>query len=56
MSLDNDINQNFQDAIDVIQQHSSSYYDSGTGKYQKILDHDNIYFILIHLSKQDVML
>uniref|UniRef100_A0A8C9ZMD8 Spi-C transcription factor (Spi-1/PU.1 related) n=1 Tax=Sander lucioperca TaxID=283035 RepID=A0A8C9ZMD8_SANLU len=30
-SFDNDINQHFQDAIDVIQQHSSnSYYDSGT--------------------------
>ena len=30
MSLDNDINQHFQDAIDVIQQHSNnSYYDSG---------------------------
>lgn len=29
-SLDNDINQHFQDAIDVIQQHSNnSYYDSG---------------------------
>lgn len=30
-SLDGDINQHFEDAIDVIQHHSSnSYYDSGT--------------------------
>ncbi|XP_054480356.1 transcription factor Spi-C [Anoplopoma fimbria] len=34
-SLDNDINQHFQDAIDVIQQHSSnSYYDSEYTYYE----------------------
>nr|XP_057934370.1 transcription factor Spi-C-like [Doryrhamphus excisus] len=34
---DNDINQHFQDAIDVIQQHSStSYYDSDYGYYETL--------------------
>ncbi|XP_068443069.1 transcription factor Spi-C [Clinocottus analis] len=37
MSLDNDINQHFQDAIDVIQQHSSnSYYDSDCTYYETL--------------------
>ncbi|XP_034382280.1 transcription factor Spi-C isoform X2 [Cyclopterus lumpus] len=37
MSLDNDINQHFQDAIDVIQQHSSnSYYDSEYTYYETL--------------------
>ncbi|XP_040007363.1 transcription factor Spi-C [Xiphias gladius] len=37
MSLDNDINQHFQDAIDVIQQHSSnSYYDAECMHYETL--------------------
>ncbi|XP_068163428.1 transcription factor Spi-C isoform X1 [Antennarius striatus] len=36
-SLDNDINQHFQDAIDVIQQHSSySYYDPDCTYYESL--------------------
>ncbi|XP_040885914.1 transcription factor Spi-C [Toxotes jaculatrix] len=36
-SLDNDINQHFQDAIDVIQQHSNnSYYDSEYTHYETL--------------------
>ncbi|XP_028256483.1 transcription factor Spi-C isoform X2 [Parambassis ranga] len=36
-SLDNDINQHFQDAIDVIQQHSNnSYYDSDYSYYETL--------------------
>ncbi|XP_062239025.1 transcription factor Spi-C isoform X1 [Platichthys flesus] len=37
MSLDSDINQHFQDAIDVIQQHSNnSYYDSEYPHYETL--------------------
>uniref|UniRef100_A0A3B3D3F2 Spi-C transcription factor (Spi-1/PU.1 related) n=1 Tax=Oryzias melastigma TaxID=30732 RepID=A0A3B3D3F2_ORYME len=37
MSLDHDINQHFQDAIDVLQQHShSSYYDSDYTYYEHL--------------------
>uniref|UniRef100_A0A3Q3LXP9 Spi-C transcription factor (Spi-1/PU.1 related) n=1 Tax=Mastacembelus armatus TaxID=205130 RepID=A0A3Q3LXP9_9TELE len=36
-SLENDINQDFQDAIDVIEQHSNTSYYSGTNKiFQKL--------------------
>lgn len=39
-SLDPDINQHFQDAIDVIQQHShNAYYDPGTSCYKTCQKH-----------------